>query len=98
MPTLTLTADEVLTTTRSVRKRLDLGRPVARSLIEECLRIAQQAPTGSIWQNWHFVVVTDPHQRAALAELYRRGFAIYRTLPIAALQFPIRFLVSPLCT
>jgi nitroreductase len=88
MPTLALTTDEVLTTTRSVRRRLDLERPVARPLIEECLRIAQQAPTGSNWQNWHFVVVTDPHQRAAVAELYRRGFEIYRTLPIAALNLP----------
>jgi nitroreductase len=89
MPTLALTTDEVLTTTRSVRKRLDLTRPVMQPLIEECLRIAQQAPTGSNMQNWHFVVVRDPLKRAALAELYRKGFAIYETLPIAALNLPV---------
>jgi nitroreductase len=78
MPTLPLTPDELLTTTRSVRKRLDLSRPVEREVIEECLRIAQQAPSGSNLQNWHFVVVTDPQKRAALAELYRRGWQQYR--------------------
>jgi nitroreductase len=53
-------------------------------VLEECLRIAQQAPTGSNLQNWHFVVVTEPAKRNALAELYRKGWAIYLTLPIAA--------------
>lgn len=79
-----LTPDELLTTTRSVRKRLDLTRPVEREVIEECLAIAQQAPTPSNLQNWHFVVVTDPGKRAALGDLYRRGFEIYATSPIAA--------------
>ncbi len=68
-----LTPDELLTTTRAVRKRLDLTRPVERSLIEECLRIAQQAPTASNQEDWHFVVVTDPAIRLHLAQLYRRG-------------------------
>jgi nitroreductase len=81
---LDLTPDELLSTTRSVRKRLDLTRPVERGLIEECLRLAQQAPTASNAQNWAFVVVTDPEKRAALADVYRRGWEIYRTLPIAA--------------
>src|SRR6188768_4123649 len=72
-PLLPLSADEVLTTTRSVRKRLDLNRPVEREVIEECLRIAQQAPSASNRQHWHFVVVTDPARRAALAEVYRKG-------------------------
>ena len=49
---LGLDADEVLTTTRSVRKRLDLERPVEREVIEECLDIALQAPTGSNTQGW----------------------------------------------
>jgi nitroreductase len=89
MPTLTLTTDEVLTTTRSVRKRLDLTRPVDQRVIEECLRIAQQAPTGSNMQNWHFVVVRDPLKRAAISEIYRKGFKIYETLPIAALNLPV---------
>lgn len=81
---LPLTPDELLTTTRSVRKRLDLIRPVERAVIDECLTIAQQAPTGSNMQNWHFMVVTDAKKRAALAELYRKAWAIYLTLPIAA--------------
>jgi len=72
-PVLPLSADEVLTTTRSVRKRLDLTRPVERSVIEECLRIAQQAPSASNRQHWHFVVVTDAAKRKAIGELYLRA-------------------------
>jgi nitroreductase len=68
---LELTPDELLATTRSVRKRLDLTRPVEREVLAECLRLAQQAPTASYAQNWHFVVVTDPERRAALGELWR---------------------------
>ncbi|WP_097880341.1 nitroreductase family protein [Streptomyces sp. st140] len=75
MPALGLTADEVLTTTRAVRKRLDLNRPVERELIEECLQLATQAPTGRNRQRWDFVLVTDPGKRAALADLYRLGLA-----------------------
>ena len=70
-------ADELLTTTRSVRKRLDLARPVSRALIEECIDIALQAPTGSNAQGWHFVVVTDPAKRAEIAGYYRETFAGY---------------------
>ena len=66
-----LTPDELLATTRSVRRRLDLSRPVERAVLEECLRLAQQAPTASYAQDWHFVVVTDPERRAALGELWR---------------------------
>ena len=68
---LELTPDELLSTTRAVRKRLDLSRPVEREVIEECLRLAQQAPTASYSQNWHFVVVTDQEKRAALGDLWR---------------------------
>ncbi len=78
-----LTTDELLTTTRAVRKRLDLTRPVERELLEECLQIAQQAPTQSNMQNWRFVVVTDRETRAALADLFRRGLQEYLTLPFA---------------
>ena len=70
---LDLTPDEVLSTTRAVRKRLDLERPVEHEVLAECLRLAQQAPTGSYRQDWHFVVVTDPEVRAGLAELWWRG-------------------------
>jgi nitroreductase len=68
-PSRTLTPDDLLTTTRTVRRRLDLGRPVEPALIEECLRVAQQAPSASNIQNWHFVVVTDAEKRRALADL-----------------------------
>jgi nitroreductase len=71
----TLGVDEVLTTTRSVRQRLDLERPVERRTVEECLRIAFQAPTGSNQQDWGWVLVDDQATRAAMADLYRRGLA-----------------------
>ena len=74
---LELTPDELLATTRAVRKRLDLERPVERKVLEECLRLAQQAPTASYRQDWHFVVVTDPERRAGLADLYRRASSDY---------------------
>jgi nitroreductase len=77
MPTLDLTFDEVLSTTRAVRKRLDLTRPVEREVLQECLRLAQQAPTGSYAQNWHFVLVTDGEKRQRLAELWRSGADAY---------------------
>jgi nitroreductase len=84
MPLLPLGPDELLTTTRAVRKRLDFDRPVERSLIEECLAIALQAPTGGNRQRWHFVVVTDASTRRQIAELYRRGWEAYLTSPTAA--------------
>jgi nitroreductase len=68
---LELTPDELLSTTRAVRKRLDLTRPVEREVLEECLGLAQQAPTAAYSQNWHFVVVTDAEKRAALGEIWR---------------------------
>ena len=58
--TLDLTPDQLLTTTRSVRKRLDFDRPVERSVVEECLDLALQAPSGGNRQAWHWVFVTDP--------------------------------------
>jgi nitroreductase len=65
------TVDRLLTTTRSVRKRLDLTRPVPREVILECLRLAVQAPTGSNQQRWRWLVVEDADTRAAIADLYR---------------------------
>src|SRR3981189_1603257 len=70
---LGLTPDQLLSTTRTVRKRLDLSRPVERELLEECFDLAFQAPTGGNQQGWHFVVVTDSEQKKALAELYRKS-------------------------
>ncbi len=71
--------DELLATTRAVRKRLDLERPVPRALIDECLELAVQAPTGSNSQGWRWLVVDDADQRAALADLYRKGAEGYLT-------------------
>src|SRR5579875_2447627 len=84
MGLLNLTPDELLTTTRSVRKRLDLTRPVEMELIRECLQLAIQAPTGSNRQNWHFVVVTDAEKRKTIADYYRRSYTRYRNSPASA--------------
>jgi len=70
---LDLSPDELLSTTRCVRRRLDLERPVEREVLEDCLRLAQQAPTAGYAEDWHFVVVTDADKRLALAELWRAG-------------------------
>lgn len=78
MSLLQLTAEEMLSTTRSVRKRLDFSRPVEPEVIRECLELAVQAPTGGNSQSWHFVVVTDQEQRKALGEIYSKGYAVYR--------------------
>jgi nitroreductase len=77
--------DRLLTTTRAVRKRLDLGRPVERGLVLDCLRIATQAPSGGNSQPWRWLVVDDPELRAGLAELYRRGYGPYIELQKAAI-------------
>ena len=74
---LELTPDELLSTTRAVRRRLDLARPVEREVLEDCLRLAQQAPTAAYREDWHFVVVTDPDTRAALGELWRKSARRY---------------------
>jgi nitroreductase len=69
--------DELLTTTRSVRKRLDLTRPVGRDVILQCLQVAMQAPTASNAQDWRWLVITDADKRAAIAEIYRSIGAEY---------------------
>ena len=66
--------DHVLTTTRSVRKRLDFDRPVPADVVYECLEIALQAPTGGHAEDWRFVMVGDPAIRAALGDIYLRNF------------------------
>jgi len=73
-----MTPDELLTTTRTVRKRLDLTRPVPPALIRECLEIALQAPSGGNRQGWHWIMITDPDVRASVAEVYRRGWQAYQ--------------------
>ncbi len=78
---LPLNPDELLSTTRAVRKRLDFDRPVPESLVRECIDIAFQAPTGSNRQGWHFMVVGDPAKKKALADLYGRAFDPYVNMP-----------------
>lgn len=73
-----LTPEELLTTTRSVRRRLDLSRPVPRELIEDCLNIAIQAPSGSNLQGWQFLVIDDAAAKATLAGYYTRSHAQYQ--------------------
>ena len=76
-------ADRLLCTTRSVKRRLDITRPVPRSLILECIDIAMQAPSAGNRQQAGFVVVDDPAKRAALADLYRQSHSGYQTTPAA---------------
>ncbi|MDH6196936.1 nitroreductase [Mycobacterium frederiksbergense] len=80
-PTLNLSVDELLTTTRSVRKRLDFEKPVPREVIMECLDLALQAPTGSNAQGWQWVFVEDPAKKKALADIYRASADGYLNLP-----------------
>ncbi|CAB4322683.1 MAG: nitroreductase [Actinobacteria bacterium] len=75
---LDLTADQLLSTTRSVRKRLDLERPVEPEIVLECLDLALQAPTGSNRQGWHWMFITDADKKKALADLYKTNFVAYR--------------------
>lgn len=78
------TVDHLLTTTRSVRRRLDLDRPVEPEVIQECLEIAIQAPTGSNEQGWHWLVVSDAGKRQAIGELYKQAFMVYANLRMQA--------------
>jgi nitroreductase len=77
---LDLTPDELLTTTRAVRKRLDYERPVPAELVRECVAVALQAPSGSNNLTMQFVVVTDATKRAAIGEIYRQCYEIYKGL------------------
>ena len=65
--------DRLLSTTRAVRRRLDLERPVEREVILDCVRLSQQAPTASNTQKWRWMVVMDAEKRKALGEIYGRG-------------------------
>ena len=78
------TTDALLSTTRAVRKRLDLERPVPREVLLECVALSQQAPTGSNTQGWQWLFVEDPAKRAALAELYRSAGGDYLKAGAAA--------------
>lgn len=77
MSKLGLSADEVLTTTRSVRKRLDFDRPVSREIITECIEIAHQSPSGSNSMRWRWLIIEDQERKDFLAALYRERFYAY---------------------
>lgn len=80
MPLLPLSPDELLTTTRAVRKRLDLTRPVPDDLLRECVAAAMQAPSGSNLMTMQFVVVRDEETKRAIGEIYRQCYEAYRTI------------------
>lgn len=82
--TLNLSVDEVLTTTRSVRKRLDFDKPVGRDVLRECLELALQAPTGSNAQGWQWVFVEDAEKKKAIADVYLANARGYLSAPGAA--------------
>jgi nitroreductase len=73
--------EHALTTTRTVRRRLDLARPVERGVVEDCLRLALQAPNGSNMQLWRWVLVDDAQVRAAAADIYRTALDEYASRP-----------------
>ena len=83
MSQLNLTNDELLSTTRAVRKRLDFDRPVPKELLLECLSIALQAPSGSNAQEWQFVFVTDQAKKDRIAALYKDEFEKYVQGPMS---------------
>src|SRR6201994_1756967 len=88
MTVLPLSSDELLTTTRSVRKRLDLDRPVPLELVRECLDLALQAPSGSNSQGWHWLVITDPGTKQAIGDLYRRSTEKYLEIRNRQMEAP----------
>ena len=81
--TLNLSVDEVLTTTRSVRKRLDFDKPVPREVLMECLDLALQAPTGSNSQGWQWVFVEDADKKKAIGDIYLSNARGYLSSPTA---------------
>ena len=78
--------DHLLTTTRSVRRRLDLSRPVEAEVIQECLEIAIQSPVERNNPRYHFMVVTEPDKRARLAEIYKQAFDLLMTSEVLEVE------------
>ncbi len=84
MANLGLSVNELLKTTRAVRKRLDFDRPVPDQVLRECVEYAIQAPTGSNVQGWHFMLVTEQDKIEKIAAIYKKAFDWYRDSPIYA--------------
>ena len=84
MTNLGLSVDELLKTTRAVRKRLDFERPVSDGLLRECVESAIQAPTGSNVQGWHFMLVTERSKIEKIAAIYKKAFEWYKDSPVYA--------------
>lgn len=82
-PQLELTNDQLLRTTRAVRKRLDFDRPIEESVLRECLELAVQAPTGSNAQGWQFMFVTDQKKKEKIGEYYLETWNFYKEQPYA---------------
>src|SRR5262245_49455548 len=78
--------DRLLTTTRAVRRRLDLTRPVPREVIVDCVRIATQAPAGANIQRWRWMIIDDPAKKAGIADLYRKAYAPYIEMQKGAVE------------
>lgn len=82
-PQLDLGNDELLASTRAVRKRLDFDKPLPLEVVKECLELAVQAPTGSNAQGWQFMFVTDPAKKAKIGEYYAQAWSLYENMPYA---------------
>jgi nitroreductase len=78
--------DKLLTTTRAVRKRIDRDRSVEPEVVEECLALASQAPSGGNGQRWRWVVVADTDRKKVVARYYAESFARYIAPRRAALR------------
>jgi nitroreductase len=77
MPIDIAAVDHLLSTTRAVRRKLDLDRPVEPEVLTTCLRLSTYAPSPGNVQQWRWIVVRDPGQRKRLGELFRdvgRGY------------------------
>lgn len=88
------TVDRLLTTTRAVRRRLDFARPVGRDVILDCIRLSQQAPTGTNAQHWRWLVIDDPKKKQALGEIYGRGIPLLDEMSKSAKDEQTRLVYS----
>ena len=77
---LPLNPDELLTTTRAVRKRLDFDKPVSDDVIRECVAAAMQSPSGSNMMTMSFVIVKDAAKRKAIGDVYKACYDMYKSM------------------